>query len=138
PQKVAFHVDAWQAAGLITIDVDRLNVDLLSISGHKLYGPKGSGALYVRRGTQYHPQQHGGSNERGRRAGTENVAGIVGLARALTMAHESLDANAGYMRELRDRLVDGVLGRIDRVRTTGHPERRLPNFASFVFEGIEG
>jgi cysteine desulfurase len=137
-RKIVLHTDACQAAGQIDLDVDRLNVDMLSISGHKLYGPKGVGALYVRRGTQYHPQQHGGSNERGRRAGTENVAGIVGLARALRMSYSSLDETTAYLRELRDKLIDGVLGRIERVRLTGHPEQRLPTFASFVFEGVEG
>jgi cysteine desulfurase len=137
-RKIVFHTDACQAAGQIELDVDRLNVDMLSISAHKLYGPKGVGALYVRRGTQYHPQQHGGTNERGRRAGTENVAGIVGLSRALGMAYGSLDSTASYLRELRDKLIDGVLGRIERVRLTGHPEQRLPTFASFVFEGVEG
>jgi len=138
PRKIVFHTDACQAAGLLELDVDRLNVDMLSLSAHKVYGPKGAGALYARRGTLYHPQVHGGSNERGRRAGTENVAGIVGLARALTLAAASLHENVAYLRDLRDRLVAAVLKRIDRVRLTGHPERRLPNFASFVFEGIEG
>jgi cysteine desulfurase len=137
-RKIVFHTDACQAAGQLDLDVDRLNVDMLSVSGHKLYGPKGSGALYVRRGTQYHPQQHGGTNERGRRAGAENVAGIVGLAKALRMAYESLDSTTAYLLELRDRLINGVLGRIERVRLTGHPEQRLPTFASFVFEGVEG
>jgi cysteine desulfurase len=138
PRKIVFHTDACQAAGLLDLDVERLNVDMLSLSAHKVYGPKGAGALYARRGTLYHPQLHGGSNERGRRAGTENVAGIVGLARALTMAVEALHENVAYLRDLRDRLIAAVLRRIDRVRLTGHPDRRLPNFASFVFEGIEG
>src|SRR5579884_3146457 len=133
PRKIVFHTDACQAAGLLDLDVD-----MLSLSAHKVYGPKGAGALYARRGTLYHPQLHGGSNERGRRAGTENVAGIVGLARALTMAVEALHENVAYLRDLRDRLIAAVLRRIDRVRLTGHPDRRLPNFASFVFEGIEG
>jgi cysteine desulfurase len=138
PRKIAFHTDACQAGGLLDVDVDRLNVDMLSLSAHKFYGPKGVGVLYARRGTQYHPQQHGGSQERGRRAGTENVAGIVGLARALESAYGSLGPTAEYVRDLRDRLLAGVMGRLDRVHLTGHPTNRLPNVASFVFEGIEG
>ena len=137
-RKVLFHTDACQAAGQMDVDVDRLNVDLMSITAHKLYGPKGAGLLYARRGTLYQPQQQGGSNERGRRAGTENVGGIVGLAKALRLAYERLDSTTAYLRELRDRLVDGVLARTDRVRPTGHPTERLPSFASFVFEGVEG
>jgi cysteine desulfurase len=136
--RAVLHTDACQAAGALPIDVDALGVDMLSLTAHKLYGPKGVGALYVRRGTLYHPQAHGGSNERGRRAGTENVAGIVGLATALRMAYADLEANNAYVGGLRDRLVEGVLGRIGGVEPTGHPTERLPSFASFVFERIEG
>jgi cysteine desulfurase len=136
--RAVLHTDACQAAGARPIDVDALGVDMLSLTAHKLYGPKGVGALYVRRGTPYHPQAHGGSNERGRRAGTENVAGIVGLATALGMAYADLEANNAYVGGLRDRLVEGVLGRIGGVELTGHPTERLPSFASFVFERIEG
>jgi len=136
--RAVLHTDACQAAGALPIDVDGLGVDMLSLTAHKLYGPKGVGALYVRRGTLYHPTAHGGSNERGRRAGTENVAGIVGLATALRMAYADLDANNAYVGELRDRLVAGVLGRASGVELTGHPTERLPSFASFVFERIEG
>jgi cysteine desulfurase len=132
------HTDACQAAGALPIDVDALGVDMLSLTAHKLYGPKGVGALYVRRGTLYHPQLHGGSNERGRRAGTENVAGIVGLATALRMAYADLEPNNGYVAALRDRLVAGLLGRSVGAQPTGHPTERLPSFASFVFERIEG
>ena len=137
-RKVVFHTDACQAAGALSLDVDALGVDMLSISAHKFYGPKGVGALYARRGTQYQPQTHGGSNERGRRAGAENVPGIVGLAAALRMADVDRDANNGYVGELRDRLVDGVVGRVAGVQRTGHPTERLASFASFVVEGIEG
>ncbi|HEV8634117.1 MAG TPA: cysteine desulfurase family protein [Chloroflexota bacterium] len=136
--RAVLHTDACQAAGALSIDVDGLGVDMLSLSAHKFYGPKGAGALYARRGTLYHPQAHGGSNERGRRAGAENVAGIVGLATALRMAYADLDANNAYVGELRDRLVEGVLGRTTGVHPTGHPTERLPSFASFVFERIEG
>ena len=136
-RRVPLHTDACQAAGMLPLDVDALGVDLLSLTAHKLYGPKGIGALYVRRGTQYQPQLHGGTNERGRRAGTENVPGIVGLAAALRLACDRLDATNEYLRDLRDRLIQGVLA-IGGVQLTGHPELRLPSFASFVFEGIEG
>jgi cysteine desulfurase len=135
---VPLHTDACQAAGMLAIDVDALGVDLLSLSAHKLYGPKGSGALYVRRGVQYHSLLHGGTNERGRRAGAENVAGIVGLAAALRLAGRDLEGVNAHLRALRDRLVDGVLGRIEGARLVGHPTERLPSFASFVLEGIEG
>ena len=137
-RKVVFHTDACQAAGALRLDVEELGVDMLSISAHKFYGPKGVGALYVRRGTQYHAQMHGGSNERGRRAGAENVAGIVGLAAALRMADADREANNAYVGDLRDRLVDGVVGRVAGVQATGHPTDRLPSFASFVVERIEG
>jgi cysteine desulfurase len=137
-RRAVLHTDACQAVGALPIDVDALGVDMLSLSAHKLYGPKGVGALYARRGTVYHPQAHGGSNERGRRAGTENVAGIVGLAAALRLAYADLEANNDYVGGLRDRLAEGVLARASRVQPTGHPTERLPSFASFVFERIEG
>jgi cysteine desulfurase len=135
---VPFHTDAVQAAGALDLNVSRLGVDLLSISAHKLYGPKGAGALYVRRGVTYWPQLLGGGQERGRRSGTENVPGIVGLATALRLAYEHLDANNAYVAALRDRLVEGITSRVDKVRLSGHPTRRLPNNASFLFEGVEG
>ncbi len=135
---VLVHTDAVQAAGALDLDVGRLGVDLLSMSGHKFYGPKGVGALYVRRGTPITPLLHGGGQERGLRSGTENVAGIVGFARALRLAYEALDTRVAHARRLRDRLVHGILGSIDRARLTGHPTERLPNNASFVFEGADG
>jgi cysteine desulfurase len=135
---VPFHTDAVQAAGALDLNVSRLGVDLLSISAHKLYGPKGAGALYVRRGVTYWPQLLGGGQERGRHSGTENVPGIVGLATALRLAYEHLDANNAYVAALRDRLVEGITSRVDKVRLSGHPTRRLPNNASFLFEGVEG
>lgn len=137
-RKIPLHADACQANGLLDLDVERLGVDLMSLSAHKFYGPKGAGALYARRGTQYLPQQQGGSNERGRRAGAENVAGIVGLAAALRLAYRDLAGVNEHLGALRDRLVDGVLARVERIQVMGHPEHRLCSFAPFVVEGVEG
>lgn len=136
-KKVPFHVDAVQAGGAIPIDVAALNVDLLSLSAHKFYGPKGMGILYVRQGMRILPQLQGGSQERGRRAGTENVAGIVGTATALRLAQEELAQVTPRITALRDKLIAGILT-IPRSRLTGHPTQRLPNNASFCFEGVEG
>ncbi|MDQ2886285.1 MAG: cysteine desulfurase NifS [Chloroflexota bacterium] len=136
-RKVPFHVDAVQAGGALPIDVVALNVDLLSLSAHKFYGPKGMGILYVRQGMRILPQLQGGSQERGRRAGTENVAGIVGTATALKLAQEEMPQVTLRIKALRDRLIEGILT-IPRSRLTGHPEQRLPNNASFCFEGVEG
>ena len=113
-------------------------MDLLSLSAHKFYGPKGVGLLYVRSGTRWQPQQQGGAQERNRRAGTENTAGIVGLATALRLAYEELEGANAHTRALRDRLISGVFERIPEVILTGHPERRLLNSASFVFPHVEG
>lgn len=136
--RVYFHTDAVQAAGALELDVKRLGVDLLSLSGHKFYGPKGIGALFVRRGVQYWPQQHGGTQERNRRAGTENVAGIVGFAAALRAAYENFERINNNSALLRDRLIEGVLSRVDSAVLSGHPTDRLSNNASFCFENIEG
>src|SRR6266496_2125056 len=136
-RKIPFHVDAVQAGGTIPIDVAGLNADLLSLSAHKFYGPKGMGILYVRQGMRILPQLQGGSQERGRRAGTENVAGIVGTATALRLAQEELPQVTPRLKALRDRLIEGILT-IPRSRLTGHPEDRLHNNASFCFEGVEG
>ena len=136
--KVPFHTDAVQAGGTLSLDVKQLNVDLMSLSAHKFYGPKGVGVLYARRGVPLLPMQTGGGHERNRRAGTENVAYAVGLATALRLAYEeSEEANARIAR-LRDRLVAGVLARIPHSQLSGHPTRRLPNSASFLFEYVEG
>ncbi len=137
-RRVYFHTDAVQAAGALDLDVKRLGVDLLSLSGHKFYGPKGIGALFVRRGVQYWPQQHGGTQERNRRAGTENVAGIVGFAAAMRAAYENFDQINGHSALLRDRLIEGILSRVDNAVLSGHPTSRLSNNASFCFENIEG
>lgn len=136
-RKVPFHVDAVQAGGALPLDVADLNADLLSLSAHKFYGPKGVGLLYVRQGMRLLPQLQGGSQERGRRAGTENVAGIVGAAAALCLAREELPQVTPRITALRDRLIAGVLT-IPRSQLTGHPTERLPNNASFCFEGVEG
>jgi cysteine desulfurase len=131
-----FHVDAVQYAAHGPIDVDGWQADLVSLSAHKLGGPQGVGTLYVRRGTQMLPQLQGGSQERQRRAGTENVAGIVGFGAAFRIAHASL-ADADRLHELGARLREGLLA-IDGVSLTGHPEDRLPNNVSVVIEGVEG
>jgi cysteine desulfurase len=133
-----FHTDAIQAAGALEIDMAALGVDLLSLSGHKIYGPKGVGALYVRRGTPLLADAHGGGQERGLRAGTENVAGIVGMAEALRLAHDERVSRNEHDARLRDRLIHGLLGSISGARLTGHPTNRLPNSASFVFEDTDG
>ncbi|MGE5588310.1 MAG: cysteine desulfurase NifS [Clostridia bacterium] len=135
---VYFHTDAVQTAGHIPVDVNRLGVDLLSLSAHKFYGPKGVGALYVRRGVRMERYIDGGGQERNRRAGTENVAGIVGLAKALELAAAEMEREMERVSRLRDRLVQGVMSRIGHVRLNGHPTRRLPGNASFCFEFIEG
>ncbi len=135
---IVYHTDAVQAAGSLPLDVDALGVDMLSLSGHKFYAPKGIGVLYVRQGTPLLPIQTGGSQEGGRRAGTENVPYIVGLATALRLAYDHLEAEVTRLQALRNRLIAGVLGRIPDTRLTGHPTRRLANNASFVFAGVEG
>jgi cysteine desulfurase len=134
---VPFHTDAVQAGGALDLDVTRLNVDMLSLSAHKFYGPKGVGILYLRQGTRILPQLQGGTQERGRRAGTENVPGIVGAATALRLAYEELEANNAHLIHLRNRLIAGVL-QLPGAQLTGHPTNRLPNNASFCFTGIEG
>ncbi|HVB23952.1 MAG TPA: cysteine desulfurase NifS [Ktedonobacteraceae bacterium] len=136
-RKVPFHVDAVQAGGSLPIDVAELNADLLSLSAHKFYGPKGVGILYVRQGMRLLPQLQGGSQERGRRAGTENVAGIVGAATALRLAYEELPQVTPRLIALRDHLIAGLLT-VPGSSLTGHPTNRLPNNASFCFDGVEG
>jgi len=135
---VLFHTDAVQAVGHVPIHVNEMNVDLLSLSGHKFYGPKGVGALYVRKGTRLSPLIYGGGHERGRRSGTENVPGIVGLGAAASLARETMAAEAEREIALRERLLDGIVERIPHSRVTGHPTQRLPNSASVVIEYVEG
>lgn len=133
-----FHTDAVQSFGVIPVDVDRLNVDLLSASAHKIYGPKGSGFLYVRSGVRTQPLQFGGSQERERRPGTENVAGIVGLRAAAELAVAQIDTTPVRLAELRDYLIDTVIERISDVRVNGHRQLRAPGNANLSFEGVEG
>ncbi|MBI4505328.1 MAG: cysteine desulfurase [Chloroflexi bacterium] len=134
---IPLHTDAVQAVGLLAVDVGALGVDLLSLAAHKLHGPKGVGALYVRRGVRIHPLVHGGGQERGRRASTENVAGIVGLATALRLAQAERAARVARIGALRDRLVAGVLAAVPNALLTGHPTARLPHIASFILPGVE-
>jgi cysteine desulfurase len=135
---VIFHTDAVQAVGNVPINVKELGVDLLSLSGHKIYGPKGIGALYIRRGTRIKPLLLGGAQERRWRSGTENVPGIVGLGKAAELAEKELPERSAHLRELRDLLIDGVLAKIDHVRLNGHRTRRLPGNCNFCFEYVEG
>lgn len=133
---IIFHVDAVQTFGRLPVDIEALGVDLLAISGHKIYGPKGIGALYIRPGTPITPQIHGGEQEHGVRAGTENVAAAVGLACAARFALESMSAEGCRLRALRDRLETAILGRIAGTRRNGDPNRRLPNTSNISFQGI--
>ncbi len=135
---IVFHTDAVQAVGHLPIDVEEMNIDLLSLSGHKLYGPKGIGALYVRKGIKLKPFIHGGAQERGRRAGTENVPGIVGLGEAVRLASAEMEEERARLVSLRDRLIDGILTSIPHSRLNGHPEKRLPGNVNISFEFIEG
>ena len=133
-----FHTDAVQAVGSVPVDVAELGVDLLSLSGHKLYGPKGIGALYVRRGTRLQPVAHGGGHERRLRSGTENVPGIVGLAAALRLATEAMPETRPRLERLRDRLRAGVAEAVPDVRLLGHPTERLPGNVAFTVRYVEG
>jgi len=135
---VPFHTDAVQAVGKVPVDVRELGVDLLSLSAHKFYGPKGVGALYVRSGTRIQPLQHGGHHEKNLRAGTENVPGIMGLARALELACEEMETEAQRLHELRDRLQEGLMDRIPDSLLNGHPVKRLPHLLNMSFENVEG
>lgn len=135
--QVLFHTDAVQTAGVLDINVDELNVDLLTISAHKFYGPKGVGVLYVRRGTSITPLIHGGGHERRRRAGTENIAGIVGLAKALEISYDERDTENTRLQALRDKLIEGLTA-IPHSRLNGSQTKRLPNNVNVCFEFIEG
>ena len=135
---VYFHTDAVQTVGHIPLNVDDLSVDLLSISGHKFYGPKGIGALYVRKGVKLASLMHGGGQERRRRAGTENVPGIVGLGRAAEIASHEMSKEAERLACLRDKLIKGLEEKIDNIRLNGHPRKRLPNNVDISVDFIEG
>lgn len=135
---VAFHTDAVQAAGKIKIDVADLNVDLLTISGHKLYGPKGVGALFIKRGTRLVPIIHGGHQERNRRGGTENVPGIVAMGKAAEIAMRDMDKETEHLQTLKERLEKGMIEKIPHIKVNGHPDKRLPNTSNISFEFVEG
>ncbi|MDD1681084.1 MAG: cysteine desulfurase NifS [Methanoregula sp.] len=135
---IPFHTDAVQAVGNIPIDVKAQNIDLLSLSAHKFYGPKGVGALYIRKGIKIHNLIHGGGQERRHRAGTENIAGIVGLGKAIELATTDIAGHNRKIQMLRDRLLKGILAKIPHAYLNGHPEKRLPGNINISFEFIEG
>lgn len=135
---VLFHTDAVQAVGHVPVDVEKMHIDLLSLSGHKFHGPKGVGALYVRKGVRIPALILGGAQERRKRAGTENVPGIVGMGKAVELATAELEDNAAKMKVLRDRLIFGIPARIPDVKLNGHPTERLPNNVNFSIRFIEG
>ncbi len=135
---VCFHTDAVQTVGHIPLNVNELGVDLLSMSGHKLYGPKGVGALYVRKGTKLVPFMHGGEQERRRRAGTENAPGIIGFGRAAELARQEMSNEAERLTSSRDKLIKGILEQIHHTHLNGHPSRRLPNNVDVTFDFVEG
>ena len=132
------HTDAVQAAGNIPVDVKELGVDLMSMSGHKIYGPKGIGSLYMKKGVKIHNLIHGGAQERRKRAGTENIPAIVGYGKAAEMAKENMENHIAELTRLRNKLIEGVLERIPHTRLNGHRTNRLPGNANFSFEFIEG
>lgn len=133
-----FHTDAVQAVGHMHIDVQEMGIDMLSLSGHKFRGPRGTGVLYVKKGITLEPLVYGGGQERGLVSGTENTAGFIGLAAAMKEAVEGLDEKMGYVKKLTDKLVKGIMENIPYSHYTGDPVNRLPGTASFVFEAIEG
>jgi len=137
-RKILFHTDAVQTVGMIPVKVDELGVDLLTLTAHKFYGPKGVGALYVRKGVKLIPQIHGGAQERNRRAGTENVSGIVGMAKALQLANEERLVHQVHLTQLRDYLIESINAKIPQIRLNGHPTKRLPGNVNFCFRYIEG
>ena len=135
---ILFHTDAVQAVGKVRIDVQKLPVDMLTLSGHKIHAPKGIGALYVRKGTRFYPYIIGGHQEKGRRAGTENVASIIGLGKAAELAAENPDEDITYLKGLRNRLETAMLKCCPDVRVNGDPANRLPNTTNVSFEYVEG
>ncbi len=135
---IYFHIDAVQSAGKIPLKVDELNVDLVSLSGHKIYGPKGIGVLYIRKGTKIQPLIHGGHHEKNKRAGTENVPGIVGLAKAIEIVRITMEEETVRLTNLRDRLWVRINEKIEDVFLHGHERERLPNTLNLSFEGVEG
>jgi cysteine desulfurase len=135
---IVFHTDAVQAAGYLSLNVLELGVDLLSLSGHKFHGPKGTGVLYIKRGTPYLPLIHGGGQERERRSGTENIPGIIGLSLALETANSNRGETGRSCSALRDKIIASVLEQIPGSHLNGHASQRLPNNANFSFTGVEG
>ncbi len=135
---IPFHTDAVQAVGNLPIDVDEMKIDLLSLSAHKFYGPKGVGALYIREGVKIDGFIHGGGQEGGRRAGTENLPGIIGLGKAVELAAGAIKERSAHLREKRSRLTDGILGSIPHTSLNGHPELRLPGNVSVTFRDVSG
>ncbi len=135
---IPFHTDSVQGAAHLPVDVQELNVDLLALGAHKFYGPKGVGALFVRRGTPLYPNQTGGSQESGLRAGTQNVPYIVGMAEAFRLAQEDHEPRQAYVQALRDRIIGRVLEEVPYTQLTGHPAERLPNHTSFAFKAVDG
>lgn len=135
---ILFHTDAVQAFGHLRINVDELNIDMLSASGHKFHGPKGTGIMYIRNSVKLEPLIHGGAQERKRRAGTHNVPGIVGMGAAIELADKNLEANAEKEIAIRDHLIERVMKEIPHVKLNGHKTNRLPNNANFSFSFIEG
>ncbi len=137
-QTIVIHTDAVQAAGLMNVNVRELGVDLLSLSAHKIYGPKGAGVLFIKRGTPFEPQLMGGGQERQRRSGTENVPGIVGMAKALDLAVSERERLVPNLVYLRDKTIKGIQAQIPRAYLNGHPTKRLPNNVNVSFENVEG
>ncbi len=135
---VMFHTDAVQAVGKIPMDLKNSEIDMLSLSGHKLHAPKGIGVLYLKRGVRFRPLLRGGHQERGRRAGTENAASIVALGKACEMAQESMEFEKTFVKSMRDRLEQGILDQVSHCFVTGDPNNRLPNTCNIAFEFIEG
>jgi cysteine desulfurase len=136
--EIVFHTDAVQTAGYLTLDVEKLGVDLLSISAHKIYGPKGAGALYIRKGTVLEPLFHGGGQEKTRRPGTENIPGIVGLGKAAELAAKEHISESKRYRKLSELLIQGLREQIPGIRLNGHPEERLPHNVNVTIEGTKG
>jgi len=137
-KEICFHTDAVQAIGTLPIDVNELKVDMMSISGHKFYGPKGVGALYIRKRLKFPPFIHGGAQERKKRGGTENVPSIVGMGKAIEIAVRDMEKNKEYLIGLRNSTIKKIMGGIPYVRLNGHPKKRLPGNMNFSFEFAEG
>ncbi len=136
-REIPFHTDAVQSAGKLNIDVNEMNVDMLSLSSHKMYGPKGVGALFIRKGVGLEPIIQGGGHERGFRSGTENIPGIVGMGKACELAEKRMDVDVANLKNMRDKLIKGIL-EIEKSYLNGYPTKRLPNNAHFRFTAIEG